>query len=144
MAKLLIVTLVFITFCSCNQTTQSLDKDKERIDNVCDQFMRSFASGKIYESLQLLKKNSVISPVSIDTLQVEITNQTKNIFQAYGKILSSEFIIEKKIKDFISKRFYILKFDKYFLKFSFTIYNSGGGWTITSFNYNEEFAELLY
>lgn len=98
MAKLLIVTLVFITFCSCNQTTQSLDKDKERIDNVSDQFMRSFASGKIYESLQLLKKNSVISPVSIDTLQVEITNQTKNIFQAYGKILSSEFIIEKKLK----------------------------------------------
>ena len=106
--------------------------------------MRTFASGKIYESLQLLKKNSVISPISIDTLQVEITNQTKNIFQAYGKILSSEFIIERKIKDFISKRFYILKFDKYFLKFSFTIYNSGGGWTITSFNYNEEFAELLY
>jgi hypothetical protein len=67
-----------------------------------------------------------------------------NVLQGYGKIISSEFIVERKIKNFITKRFYILKFQKYFLKFDFTLYNSGAGWTITNFTYDDSLIEVLY
>ncbi|WP_276976132.1 hypothetical protein [Flavobacterium filum] len=144
MTKLLTVIFLSLTLVSCRQNKQTTDKGKERIDNVCDKFMQTFADGKISEALQLLKQNSVMSPSSIDTLQVTINNQVNTMFSAYGKIISSEFITERKVKDFIAKRFYILKFDKYYLKFDFTLYNNGKAWTITSFNYNEDLIEILY
>ncbi len=80
---------------------------------------------------------------SIDTLQVTIDNQMDDYFPAYGTMLSYEFIIEKKIKDFIAKRFYVIKFDKYYLKFDFTLYKASSGWTVTHFKYDDELIELF-
>jgi len=144
MTKLLTAFLLSLTLVSCAQNKQTADKDKERIDNVCDKFMQTFADGKISDALQLLRQNSVIAPSTIDTLLATINNQVNNFFPAYGKMISSEFITERKVKDFIAKRFYILKFDKYYLKFSFTLYNNGKSWTITGFDYNEDLIEILY
>jgi hypothetical protein len=144
MTKLLTCILLSLTLTACGQTKQKADTDKQRIVNVCDKFMQTFASGKIEEALQLLKQNSVMEPSTIDTLQSTIQEQMENVSSSYGNIRSSEFVIERKVKDFIAKRFYILKFDKYYLKFDFTLYNNGGGWTITNFHYNEDLIELLY
>ncbi|CAN5396235.1 hypothetical protein BH11BAC3_BH11BAC3_00430 [soil metagenome] len=144
MIKYLIVVVLSLTIVSCGQKTKSIDKDRERIDKVCDTFMKLFADGKTVEALKLLKQNTVMTTSSIDTLEVTIKNQMNNYFPAYGKMLSAEFITERKIKDFIVKRFYILKFDRYYLKFDFTLYKTGSGWTVTNFKYEEELIELLY
>jgi hypothetical protein len=144
MTKFLTVVFLSLTLVACGQKKQLLDKDKERLDKVCDTFMQSFSKGRFKEALELLKQNSVLEPEKIDTLQVTIENHSRNVFPAYGKMLSTEFIAERKIKDFIAKRFYILKFDKYPIKFDFTLYKGTNGWTITSFTYNEDLIELLY
>ena len=146
MTKFLTLIFLSLTILACGQKTQPIDKDKhkERLDKVCDTFMKLFTQGKTHDALQLLKQNTVMTSASIDTLQVTIDNQMNDYFPAYGKMLSYDFIIERKIKDFIAKRFYILKFDKYFLKFDFTLYKAPSGWTITQFKYDEELIELLY
>lgn len=136
------ILLTAFTFFSYGQT--KIDKDKERINSVCDKFMQNFQNGKISEAMQLLKQNSVMAHSTLDTLQETIADQINNIFPTYGKILSYEFILERKIKDFFARRFYILKFDIYYLKFEFSLYNNGQGWKITSFNYNEDLVEVLY
>ena len=127
---------------SCGQT--KTDKDKERINDVCDKFMLEFQHGNISKALQLLKVNSIMAPSAIDTLQVTISKQKSTIVSSYGKILSFEFINERKIRDFLAKRTYILKFEKYYLKFDFTLYKTPTGWRITNFNYNEDLIEVLY
>ena len=139
-------TLIILSFTllACEQKTKLLDKDKERIDKVCDTFMNFFADGRTTDALLLLKKNTVMSPSSIDTLEVTITNQMNKYLPEYGKILSAEFIVERKIKDFITKRLYILRFEQYYLKFDFTLYKTNSGWTVTNFNYDEDLIELLY
>ena len=144
MTKFLTIVFLSLTLVACGQKKQSIDKDKERLDKVCDSFMESFSKGQFKESLVLLKQNSVLEPEKLDTLLVTIENHSHNVFPAYGKMLSAEFISERKIKDFLAKRFYILKFEKYPIKFDFTLYKSTNGWTITSFNYNEDLIELLY
>lgn len=144
MTKYLSIIFLSMTLVTCGKKTQSNDKDKERIDKVCDTFMNLFAEGKTGDALQLLKQNTVMTPSSIDTLKVTIANQMNSYFPTYGKILSADFIIERKIKDYIAKRFYILRFDKYYLKFDFTLYKGYNGWTITTFNYNEELIEVMY
>jgi hypothetical protein len=143
MIRLLFTVFLLTTFTACELKIQSIDKDKERINNVCDQFMQMFVDGKIHDAMQILKRNSVMTSGTIDTLEVTINNQATNYFKGYGKITSSEFITERKIKDFISKRFYILKFDRYYLRFDFTLYKSNEGWTVTSFKYDDELIELL-
>ncbi len=144
MTKLMTVALLFLALIACRQKTLSTDKDKERLEKVCDTFMKLFAEGKSRDALKLLKKNTVMVPSTIDTLQVTIDNQVNDYFPAYGKIISSEFIMERQIKDFITKRFYILRFDKYYLKFDFTLYKTLSGWTITHFKYDDELIELLF
>jgi hypothetical protein len=144
MTKLLTTIFLLSTIVGCGQKKQSIDKDLERINVVCDKFMETFAIGKTVEAIELLKQNTVMTPASLDTIQATIIYQMNNLFPAYGRMLSPEFITERKIKDFIAKRFYILKFDKYYLKFDFTLYKSGSGWTVTNFKYDEELVELLY
>ncbi len=129
---------------SCEQKKQLIGKGEEQIDSVCDSVMQKFTEQHFPEAFDLLRKNSVLSPASIDTLLAATTRYTISAFPAYGKIRSYDFISEHRIKDIITKRFYILKFDNYYLKFDFTLYNNGNKWTITSFAYNEDLIELLY
>lgn len=144
MTKLIWVSIFALTIASCGPNKLQVDKGKERIDNVCDSIMQAFAKGNFPDAFEILKQNTVMLPSTIDTLEVRTANYAKNVFPAYGKIRSYEFISEHKIKDVITKRFYILKFDKYYLKFDFTLYNNGDDWTITSFAYDEDLVELLY
>lgn len=131
------------TLYSCGQS--SPDLEKEQAIAVCDKIMENFQNGSIPNAIVLLKNNSVINPSSLDSLGAVIVNQfTGGVLQSYGKVNSYEFIVERKVKDFISKRFYILKFEKFYLKFDFTLYKAADGWKITGFNYNEDLIELLY
>lgn len=143
MTKLLAFILSLLLV-SCELNNQNSEKDKQRIDKVCDQFMQSFVESKSYEAMQLLKRNSIIPPDSIDSLQITISEQYKRIFPSFGKIISYQFITERNIKDFIAKRYYILKFEKYYIKFDFTLYKTVLGWAITNFNYNQDLSEILY
>jgi hypothetical protein len=143
MTKLLTALFLLATLITCGQPKQKFDKDKERIDNVCDTFMQKFSDGKFEEALEFLKPNTAILPSSIDSLKITMADQSENLFPRFGKMLSSEFIKEKKVKNFIAKRYYIVKFSKFFIKVDFTLYNSGNGWSITSFQYDEEPEDIL-
>lgn len=144
MTKLICATVLAMTIFSCRENKLQVDKGKEQIDKVCDSVMQAFTKGKFPEAFDILRQSTVMSPSTIDTLKMKTASYANNAFPAYGKIRSYEFVSEHTIKDFITKRFYILKFDKYYLKFAFTLYNNGDGWTITSFAYNEDLIELLY
>lgn len=143
MKKYLIVIFISMTLVTLGQKTQPIDKDKERINNVCDTFMKIFAEGKTAEALQLLKKNSLIAHSSIDTLLVTIEEQMEFFIPAYGNMLSAEFVVERKIKDFAAKRYYVLRFENYYLKFEFAQYKTKTGWSITNFKYDEDMTELF-
>ena len=144
MRKYQFFVFLLLTLISCRLETQPNDKDKQRLDDACDTFMRSFCQRRFKEAINLLKQNSVLEPEKLDSLLVAIENHSTDVFPVYGKMLSAEFVTERKIKNFIAKRFYILRFAKYPVKFDFTLYKGANGWTITSFSYNEDLIEMLY
>ncbi len=143
MPKLILSAFSLLMFVSYGLTQPKTDKSKERINIVCDDFMKLFVDAKVQEALELLKQNTVMTPGSIDTLKVTIAEQMENIFPQFGKMISSEFIKEKWVKDFIAKRFYVIRFSKFFLKVDFLLYNTGKNWTITAFHYNEQAEDLF-
>jgi len=144
MYKVLILSFFVFIIGSCHRNQPPLDVEKQKIDKLCDSMMSLFRDEKLKEALTLLKKNSVIAESTIDTLESTVNAQFKDYLPAYGKIVGMEFIREHKIKDFISKRFYILRFEKYYLKFDFTIYKTNIGWAVTNFKYDEDIIELLF
>lgn len=144
MYKIFTLLLLFAFTISCQQTNQSIDSDKKELNKTCDSMMSLFRDLKTKEALSLLKLNSVILPSTIETLDSTITEQVKSYFPAYGKVTSVEFITERNIKTFLSQRLYILRFDKYYLKFDFTLYKATSGWTITNFKYNNDLIDILY
>jgi len=144
MIKTIYAIILSLTIIACEQNKEQVDKEKEEIDNICDSVMMTFTKGNYTEAFDILKKNTVMSISAIDTLKVTTARYTTNAFPAYGRIRSYEFVSEHKIKSIITKRFYLLKFDNYYLKFEFTLYNNGNKWTITAFGYNEDLIELLY
>ena len=144
MYKLYYFLFIAILFTSCVNTKPPKDKDRERIDKVCDNFMSDFKDGKFEESMQLLKQNSVLDPSTVDTLQKQLLEQVKNgAFSAYGEVISYELIAEREVNNFAAKRYYALKLKKYFLRFMFTVYNNGNGWRIIHFKYDDKISELF-
>jgi hypothetical protein len=138
--------IIFVAFLFCLLFSCSLlqgDKGKSHADTVCDNFMQALAEGKIPAATQLLKQNSVIEPSAIDTLQQTAAQQMKTLVNAWGKVYSWEFVGEHKVKDVVAKRYYLLKFERSYLKFDFTLYNNGVNWTITNFEYNYDSADLF-
>jgi hypothetical protein len=119
------------------------DDNRQNIDSYCDHLMHSFTLGKYHEAVQSLKDHSVINAVQIDTLESQVTTQMAMVSSIYGTTRAFEFIKEKAIKDFLVKRYYVLLFDHYYLKFEFTLYKAKNGWTVTSFVYNEDINSLF-
>lgn len=143
MKKVLTIIFIAMTLVTFGQKAQSIDTDKVRIDRVCDNFMKLFAEGKTADAFHLLKQNSIINPSSIDTLYLTVERQMEDFLPGYGNMLSAEFISERKIKDFIAKRNYILKFDNYYLNFEFALYKTKKGWAVTNFKYGEDLTDLF-
>jgi len=141
--KIMASLLLLIILISCKDV-KPVDKNRDEVNSACDKFMTLYSKGQYDEAVDLLRRYSVLESDRLDTLNVTIKRQADRFLPVYGKVLSSEFIIERKVKDFISKRFYVLKFEKYPMKFDFTLYKGSSGWKIVAFDYDESLIELLF
>jgi hypothetical protein len=141
MRQLLIVLFLFFVIPTHSQT--SIDYDKKSISDSCDRFMKLFQAGQPKESIQILKNISVLGNESLDKLALKIYDQMDIVSSNYGEVNSYQFVKERIVGDFLVKRLYVLKFDRFYLKFAFTLYKNKTGWKLTSFIYNEDIDELF-
>lgn len=139
-----IFTLCFllITASVCAQDDVT-PKGKEEINKACEQFMTAFKNGKFSDALSLLKQYSVIDHDAIDGLEATMKQQMKEAAPKYGKVLGFEFAKEKSFKNSVVNRYYLLKFERYYIRVTFTLYNNGSGWLITNFDYDDEIGDLM-
>jgi hypothetical protein len=120
-----------------------VSKEKKTAELACDKIMNLFKDSKFSEAIDTLKLYSNIESSGFDNLLATIKQQMNNATPRFGKMLSYEFIKERSIKDFFSRRFYVIKFEKYFLEAYFNLYNNGSGWTITYFGYTQDIEDLF-
>lgn len=137
---LLALSLVF----SCKSQPNPANKNKEKIDEVCNQIMLDFKKQDIVDAMKLLKANSrLIGDSNINNLAKQVQQQiTDGVFSQYGECLSYEFVGEKLINNFAAKRYYVLRYKLFFIKFVFTLYDTDPKWTITGFKYDQDASDL--
>ncbi|MEO6733854.1 MAG: hypothetical protein ABIN01_21700 [Ferruginibacter sp.] len=138
---LLVLSFIF----SCKSQPNTANKNKEKIDEVCNQIMQDFKKQNIADAMNLLKANSrLIGDSNINNLGKQIQQQiTDGVFRQYGECLSYEFVMEKRINNFAAKRYYVLRYKLFFLKFAFSLYDTDPKWTITGFKYDQDGSDLF-
>jgi hypothetical protein len=135
--------LLLVIFCQSAFSQINHPKNKQELIAVCDKFMDTFKGQKYNEAFDIVKPYTVIEDYKLDTLAKKAEHQMMSLSGVYGKMMSFEQISEKPVKTSLSKLIYILKFEKYFLKFRFILYNNGVGWTIINLKYDDEIDELF-
>jgi len=110
---------------------------------ACNKFMAAFRNKKYKEALQGLKPYSSIEPYKLDTLAVTASQQMSEFIKENGEMLSYEIVSEKDVKDSFIKLTYLAKFKRWYIRFVFILYNNGGGWAITKFDYDQKIDELF-
>jgi hypothetical protein len=139
----LVALLILFSFAKSSLAQRVRPQNKQEMIAVCNRFMQAFKSGKYFEAYDSLKAYTVVEDYKLDTIALTSINQMKALADSYGKSLSVEQISEKPVKNCLIKLIYLLKFERSWLKFRFILYNSGSGWTITSFTYNDEPDDLF-
>ena len=118
-------------------------KDIKGIDSFCVKFMETFKQGKFSNAILLLKIYSVMDTSQINQLSSTVERQMKILGSSYGRFLSYEFIFDKKVKDLVLKRTYLMLLEKAYLRFDFTFYKLVSSWFIVNFNYSENIDDLF-
>jgi|JI9StandDraft_2_1071091.scaffolds.fasta_scaffold13399_5 hypothetical protein len=142
MLKLIAVVILSIFFSvSYGQSKPYTTKDS--INIFCDKVMQTLVDGKYSAAIQMFKQKSVMDETVIDKIDKTLNDQMPGILPYYGKILGYELVEEKQLKNVLTRKRYILKFENYFLSFDFVLYNNSTGWTVSNFYYKDETKELF-
>ena len=142
MRKLFGVAILCISF-SVSYGQAKMYTTRDSINMFCDKVMQTLVDGKYSAAIQLFKQRSVMDETVIDKIDKTLNDQMPGILPYYGKILSYELVEEKQLKNVLTRKRYILKFENYFLSFDFVLYNNGSGWTVSNFYYKDETKELF-
>jgi hypothetical protein len=110
---------------------------------VCNKFMAAFRNKKYTEAFRGLKPYSYIEPFKMDTLAATSSRQMSDFIKENGDMLSYEIVSEKDVKDSFIRLTYLAKFKRWYIRFVFVLYNNGGGWAITKFDYDQKVDELF-
>jgi hypothetical protein len=105
--------------------------------------MAAFGNKKYTEAFQGLKPHSFIESYKMDTLAVTASRQMSDFTKENGDMLSFEIVSEKDVKNSFIKLTYLGKFKRWYIRFVFVLYNNGGGWAITKFDYDQKIDELF-
>ena len=148
MIRIIVTSILFLLLAGCTVKVgkgdpEIKDAEKEKIEQQCDAIMQAFRDDSVDEAMAMLKKNSVISEEMVDTLHAQIVNQ-RPMFLSYGKPISFDFVQERKIKDYVSRRYYVIRYEKTYLPFAFTVFKTAYGWKITHFRYSSDLAEYIF
>jgi hypothetical protein len=141
MRRLFFLLFFFVSIQGIGQT--KMVSEKIKISEACDKIMSAINRQDFDSVLILLKKHSVVDPIAIDSFKSKIISAISTSADEYGKFLGTAFILEKSAGEVASKRYYAIRFEHYFLKCKFSLYNNGISWVITGFSFDEEFSELF-
>ena len=138
-----ILFLLIVLASKVSFSQQNHPQNKQELIAVCTKFMDAFKSGKYDDAFQNLKSYTAIEDYKIDTLLKTVKGQMTNISSVYGKTLSYEEVSEKDVKNSLVKLVYLVKFEKFYIKFFFILYNNGSYWTVTNVKYTEDITDLF-
>jgi hypothetical protein len=138
-----IAFLLFIISAASSSGQKNHPQTKQELISYCGTFMTAFKLEQYTDAFESLKLFSAIESTKLDTLEYLVKQQMAYIVPHYGKMLSFEELSEKDVKASFVKLTYLAKWQKYYLKVFFVLYNNGSYWTVSNFKYTEDIDDLF-
>ncbi|RMI14195.1 MAG: hypothetical protein D6681_05385 [Calditrichaeota bacterium] len=110
---------------------------------ISDEIMQYFVKEEFVQGFDIAKKYWPLPPVEIEGLINQINTQWAIVRQRFGKSIGMEFIREERIGKSFVRYYYLHKFEKHALCWSFTYYKPGDEWVMNSVNFQDKF-EFLF
>ena len=142
--KRLLVTIIISTlFTSISFAQKKILKNTKSITEQAENVMSALDKLDFEVAFSELKKNWHLPENELDQLESLTIKQFNSVSDRFGKTKGYEFITDLKINDFLLRKVYILKFKRHMIRVLFTYYNSGEGWIINSFKWDDTIDTLL-
>ena len=143
MIKIKVALVISILCTSISFGQLKYIKDKANITEQAETVMLALNNLQFDVAFKELKKNWPLPENELDQVEALTIKQFNTVSNRFGKTKGYEFISDKKIKDFLIRKIHILKFEKHMIRVLFTYYNSGNGWIINSFKWDDTIDSLL-
>ncbi|NJK95125.1 MAG: hypothetical protein HC905_09610 [Bacteroidales bacterium] len=76
-------------------------------------------------------------------LESQTIKQFNMVSDRFGKIIGTDFIKEKTIKDYVVRNIYVIRFEKHMIRILFTYYKNDNGWILNGFKWDDQFDDLF-
>ena len=137
------VTASFICLLALSAQAQVLTRPGD-VRKLTDDVMQEICKTNYNGGLDMLKPYSFLSSAEIDTIETTLKAQLPKIEPNYGKILGSELVSQKQIRDSLLSLNYLLRMEKFALRWTFTFYNGSKGWNLVYIDCNDKLLALFY
>ncbi|MBP7088612.1 MAG: hypothetical protein KBB01_04860 [Candidatus Omnitrophica bacterium] len=110
---------------------------------MAEKIMTKVANGEIDNAFNLMKPYVPISETEVDSVAIQTKAQLEQYGKRYGEPIGFEFIDSAKIGDSIIRFRYLAKMTNNALPWIFIFYKNIEGWTLNSFNWKDNVANLF-
>jgi len=140
MMKKLFTIILFTGFIlSCFSQDKYL-KSEEEINRLVEHSVQLFKDKKISESFTLLTPYWPMPQNELNTLEIQTQKYMDLMLTRFGEPVDYLKLKEQHLKNFAIKITYIIRFEKHAVRLIYIFYNSGKGWILNTFHWDDQFA----
>lgn len=108
-----------------------------------DKVLAKVGAGEIEAGVKMVKPYTIIPAAEFDAMVGQISLQLPAIAQRFGKPVGSEFVSETKVGESFVRLFYLSKYERHAMRWTFYLYNTPQGWVINTFNFDDKIQNMF-
>ena len=118
-------------------------KNEVKMKALTDRIMQKVSTNDLTSAFSIMKAYVPISETEVDAVAIQSKAQREQYGKRYGSPIGFEFISSKKVGESLLRLQYIEKTEKHALPWSFCFYRTSKGWTLNTFQWNDQFQRLF-
>jgi len=122
---------------------QNLLSSKEDLTKHSDKVMMFLKNSEFQNAFAELQKYWPLPENELTQLESQTVKQFNLVADRFGRIIGTDFIKDKTIKDFAVRKIYVIRFEKHMIRVLFTYYKNQNGWILNGFKWDDKFDELF-
>jgi hypothetical protein len=141
MKRLFIVLIISLTVCA---SVHASDLEKEsHVENAVETSMNLLKKGTVAEFIDSLRPIWNKPEAEINTITEQVKKQRVEAHKRFGKTLGVQFVDTKNVEDILIKIYYIEKFEKAAMRWTFNFYKPEERWVLSSFVWDQN-TDILF
>jgi hypothetical protein len=130
---------------SADSSAQEIKNLKNRKDAewLCELFMVKLVELGTEEAFMTLRPYSVVTEENFEIFVDQADKIIETVKPDYGAVVGHVLLQERSVKDTVLRYVYLLKFEKYALRWMFYFYRADDEWLFSEFNVDNKLYELF-